>query len=185
MLRVISAGQTIKLEPLDSVEGVAIGSTLIDYRIAQHFVERLDLIRDHLEGDLFLHAEEMLVDRFQLIKHSFPEPVVDQYWLDVKGLAGSHDFPEAGIVRSRMSLSQAKVKEIFDEQLEGIFALIDDRLLALQLHWPDVQVNYIILSGGLGSSPYVMDKIQQRYGMNAGFRSNNIASLRTVRVPEP
>jgi hypothetical protein len=153
--------------------------------MAQHVVERLELIQDHLEGDLYCLADDMLMGKFQIVKHSFPNPVVDQFWLDVKGLAGTHSFPEAGITNSRMAIDRTTLREIFDQQLQQIYALIDSRLLALQEEFPEEQVLYIILSGGLGSSPYLYDEVKRRYEMNFGFRSNNTASVRIMRVLEP
>lgn len=185
MLKVKSSDRRIQLDPLDHVEGVPVGSTLIDFRMAEHIVKRLELIQDHLEGDVYCLADEMLTGKFQTVKHSFPNPLVDQFWLDVRGLAGSHTFPEAGIKNSRMSIDRATLKEIFDQQLHRIFSLIDNRLLALQAEFPNEQVSYIILSGGLGSSPYLYDEIRRRYAMNFGFRSNNIAAVRIMKVLEP
>lgn len=173
------------MEPLDAVEGEPVGSTLIDYRMGQHIKERLELIKDHLEGDVTFLADEMLTGRFQTIKHSFPNPIVEQFHLDIKGLAGSHTFPEAGITNSRMAIDRKVLKDIFDQQLNKIFALVDDRLLAVEAAFPHAQVSYIILSGGLGSSPYLYDEIKRRYEMNFGFKSSNTAGIRTMRVLEP
>ena len=174
LLKVKSTEQRIKLEPLDHVEGVPIGSTLIDFRIAQHIVERLAMIEEYLDGDLYCLAEEMLIGRFQTIKHSFPNPVVDQFWLEVKGLSGPRNFPEARITNSRMSIDRTTLQEIFDQQLKQIFSLTDERFQALQAECPDEHISYIILSGGLGSSPYLYEQIKKRYEMNFGFSSASI-----------
>lgn len=184
-MKVNSINDKIELEPLDHVEGVSIGSTLIDFRMAEHIVQRLLLVQEHLEGDVYSIADEMLKDRFQTIKHSFPHPNVDQFWLDVKAQAGTQTFPEAGIKDSRMAISRTTLTEIFDQQINQIFELIDERLLELQQDKPGEQVSYIILSGGLGSSPYLYDQVKKRYEMNAGFSSTNTASLRVMRVLEP
>jgi hypothetical protein len=162
-----------------------VGSTLIDFKIAQHIAARLELIKDHLEGEVDHLAEEMLTGQFQTVKHSFPHPIVEEFTLDVKGLAGSHTFPEAGITNSRMVIERATLKDIFDHQLNEIFGLIDGRLLNLEARSPHEQVSYVILSGGLGSSPYLYDEIKRRYEMNFGFQSNNTASIRIMRVLEP
>ncbi|EME79343.1 uncharacterized protein MYCFIDRAFT_142349 [Pseudocercospora fijiensis CIRAD86] len=175
----------VELEPLDHVEGVPVGSTLIDYRMAEHIVQRLEPIADYLDGDLYCLAEEMLTGKFQTIKHSFPKPLVDQYWLDVKGLAGAQSFPDVGIKDSRMSIARETLKGIFDHQVSQIFELIDGRLLALQEEFFNLQVSYIILSGGLGSSPYLYDQLKRRYEKNEGFASNNTALIRIMRVLEP
>lgn len=162
-----------------------MGSTLIDFKIAQHIAERLEQIKEHLHGEVYHLAEEMLTGQFQTVKHSFPNPLVEEFWLDVKGLPGSQSFPEVNITHSKMAISRATLKDIFDKQLSQIFHLIDERLLNLEARSPGDQVSYIILSGGLGSSPYLYDEIKRRYDMNFGFRSNNTASLRVMRVLEP
>lgn len=162
-----------------------IGSTLIDYAMAQHIVKRLEPIQEHLEGDILGVADEMLQDRFQTVKHSFPDPVVDHFWLDIKSLAGSQSFPEAGIKNSRMAIERTTIQEIFDQQVSRIFKLMDERLLAMQQICPDEPVAYIILSGGLGSSPYLYKQIQKRYEDNSGFTSKNTQSTRIMKVIEP
>ena len=103
----------------------------------------------------------------------------------MKGLAGSHSFPEAGIINSRMVIERATLKDIFDHQLTKIFNLIDGRLLSLEASSPNKQVSYVILSGGLGSSPYLYEEIKRRYEMNFGLRSSNTSSIRIMRVLEP
>lgn len=158
---------------------------MIDFQMTQHIVERLQLIKEHLDGDIYCLAEEMLTGRFQTVKHSFPNPVVDRFLLDVKGLAGTHDFPEAGIEGSKMAIDRRVLTDIFDQQLEQIFGLIDNRFLALAVEHPNEQVSYVILSGGLGSSPYLYEKIKERYELNKGFKSRNTAMIRIMSVLEP
>jgi hypothetical protein len=58
-----------------------VGSTLIDYKIAQHIAGRLELIKDHLEGEVYHLAEEMLTGQFQTVKHSFPHPIVEEVFV--------------------------------------------------------------------------------------------------------
>lgn len=177
---------TIELEPLDQVEGEPIGSTLIDFRMLEHLVSRLRIIERHLHGNLDLLADEMLAGRFQTVKHSFPSPMKnDEFWLDVKGLPGLQTFPEAGIKDSKISISRTTLEDIFDQQFTKIFALIDDRLHNLEKTHPGEPVSYIILSGGLGSSPYLLEETQKRYEQNCGFRSSNTASTRVMTVHEP
>ena len=68
-MEVKSTDGRLELEPLQHVEGVSVGSTLIDFMIAGHIEERLNLIKDHLEGDVSYLAEEMLTGQFQTVKH--------------------------------------------------------------------------------------------------------------------
>ncbi|PIB01699.1 hypothetical protein CB0940_02019 [Cercospora beticola] len=185
LLKVMSTKQKIELNPLDHVEGVPIGSTLIDFRMAEYIVERLKLIEEHLEGDLYCLAEEMLSGRFQIVKHSFPKPMVPHFTLEVKGLAGSHAFEQAGIKNSKMHIDREVLTEIFDQQLEQIYGLIDDRFLALEAEMPNERVSYVIMSGGLGSSQYLFEKMKDRYELNMGFSSKTTARTRIMRVLEP
>ena len=126
-----SVDRQTELEQLDHVEGIPVGSTLIDFKIAQHISERLELIKEHLDGEVYHLAEEMLTGQFQTVKHSFPNPIVEEFWLDVKGLAGSQSFPEANITNSKMAIARTTMKDIFAEQLNQLFCLIDERLRSL------------------------------------------------------
>lgn len=184
-MEVMATEPQIQLKPLDHVEGVAVGSTLIDFHMSEYISRRLSLIEDYIDGDIRLLAEEMLVGQFQTTKHSFPFPSVPHFLLDVKGLAGSHNFPEASIVNSRMTIDRATLKDMFDIQLREVFRLMDDRITAHEAGFGNQQISYIILSGGLGSSPYFYDELKRRYEMNVGFRSTNTSSIRIMRVLEP
>ena len=170
---------------MEPVEGEAVGSTLIDFMMLKHIEDRLKLIEEHLDGDPHYLAEEMLAGRFQTVKHSFPHPIVEQFFLDVKGLTGPHSFPEAGIMNSRMAIDRAVLKDIFDQQINKVFSLIDEQLLRAEATYPNTQVSYLILSGGLGSSDYLCDELKRRYEMNFGFKSSNTAAIRIVRVADP
>lgn len=185
IMRVKSAGHKVELEPLDHVEGRAIGSTLIDFWMADHIGRRLEVIKEHLDGDYLSVAADMVNDRFQNVKHSFPLPLVDGFSLDVKALAGSQTFPQADIVNSRMRIERETLKGIFDTQVASMFELIEERLGVLAEEFPEEQLSYIILSGGLGSSPYLFEQMENRYGKNQGFRSRNTTSVRIIKVEEP
>lgn len=69
--------------------------------------------------------------------------------------------------------------------IDKIFELIDEQLTHLDTSRPNEQVSYVILSGGLGSSPYLFESMKTRYEMNFGFRSGNTANIRIMRVLEP
>lgn len=185
ILRVQSTESKIELEPLDHVEGVSIGSTLIDNLMAQHIMERLHLVSEHLTTDVYAIAEEMLTGRFQTIKHSFPEPINDGFDLEVRALPGRQSFEVAGIFDSAMRIDREVLRDIFDEQINRIFALVDGRLNALEHSHPQESVAYIILSGGLGSSPYLLQEMKHRYESNFGFTSTNTSNIHIMRIAEP
>jgi hypothetical protein len=83
-----------------------------------------------------------------------------------------------------MAIERTTLEDVFDQQLNEVFELIDGRLLGLKARSPNEQVSYVILSGGLGSSPCLYDEVKRRYEMKFGFRSNNTASIRVMRVLE-
>lgn len=185
ILKVQSVQNKIELEPLDHVEGVPIGSTLIDNLMAQHILDRLSAIEQHLTSDIMQVAEEMLKGRFETVKHSFPEPIHDHFDLEIRGLPGRQTFEEVGIFDSAMRIDRETLRIIFDEQITKIFRLLDDRLSKLQEDHPTERVSYIVLSGGFGSSPYLLEQVRRRYESNFGFTSPNTTNVHIMRIPEP
>lgn len=161
-----------------------IGSTLIDNLMAQHVMERLTLIEDEIEESIEELTEAMLTGRFQTIKHSFPDPVVPEFKLDVP-IPGRQTFERAGIYDSAMVINREDLKIIFDEQVQRIFQLVDQRLNDLQRSHPQESVSYIVLSGGFGSSPYLLGELKQRYESNYGFSSQNISNVHIMRIQDP
>ena len=185
VLRVKSVRSRIELEPLDCVEGVSVGSTLIDFNMAEHIVERLKRIEQHIQGDIHLVANEMLRGRFQTIKHSFPSPPADAFLLNIDGLPGLQTFPEADIQDSKMVIQRTVLEKIFREQTRRIFDLIDERLTDLQENFPEEHVSYLVLSGGFGSSPYLFAEAQRRYQMHDGWQSPNTIGMHILTIDEP
>ncbi|KAK5125632.1 hypothetical protein LTR85_011906 [Meristemomyces frigidus] len=161
VLKVTSAarGKT-ELEPLDCNEGASIGSTLIDHKMEAIILKRLKLIRADIRGDLDSIARKMIQDRFMTYKCSFGSGAmnVPKLPLPIPGLAPGQDFPHAGIENSNIVLMSAELQSIFDEQIDKICDLIDQQLSAVQHSHAGETVSYLVLSGGLGSSPYVQKK---------------------------
>lgn len=72
--------------------------------------------------------------------------------------------------------------KIFDEQVERICDLIDGELRKLISEHREEQVSYIVLSGGLGSSPYVKQWVKKRYESGA---FPNATHLKVLTALEP
>jgi hypothetical protein len=177
---------TIELEPLDSVEGEAVGSTMIDTRMVEHIEKRLQLIRHALVGEVSDIAEQMVSsDRFQTMKHSYPNFTVDKFPLEIRGLEAGQDFPQAGIRDSALYISRRVLGDIFDEQVKIILSLIGDRLAAFWANNPGRTVSYLILSGGFSNSPYVFQKLKEKFGQNAGIDDQGSLPISVLRVLEP
>jgi hypothetical protein len=180
-----NAGQT-ELEPLSYVEGQPIGSTLIDFRVQKLIIERLESIRHQLSAEPRLIAEKMMRARFETFKCSFGSEAMNmpKLLLYVPGLPPAYDSAQAHIEDSRMIITTQELQKVFDEQIERIFQLIDDELKKLQSTHVRENVSYLVLSGGLGSSPYVQKKLRARYEMGVG-NYPNAPNLKILKAPKP
>lgn len=188
ILKVIATemGHT-ELEPLSHVEGEAIGSTLIDFRVENFVRERLEIIRQYLGADPNIVAHRMMKQgRFESFKCSYGEEQTMQLDLplQIPNMAFGQDFPQAGIVDSKIFITRAHLQHIFDEQIEAICQLIDNELRKLQMEHARESVTYLILSGGLGSSAYVRKKLEQRYE-HGGAGHPNAEKIEIKTAPKP
>lgn len=96
------------LEPLSWVEGRAVGSCLIDFKMRKMILERLERIQHNLPAEPVALAEKMMSDRFETFKCSFGDKAfsVLDLLLPVPGLPGGLDFPQSHIRDSRMIISK-------------------------------------------------------------------------------
>lgn len=98
-----------ELEPLSYVQGEAIGSTLINFKVEKMVKERLTKIADQLpETPEVLASRMMSTDRFEIFKCSFgsaAQRVLD-LMLPVPGLPVDQDYPEAQIQSSKMVITK-------------------------------------------------------------------------------
>ncbi|KAM3417239.1 hypothetical protein BST61_g5498 [Cercospora zeina] len=81
----------------------------------------------------------------------------------VPGMQPNWDIPHAGIENSRLIVLSDELRRIFDEQIERICELIDKQLRHVEIRHDGYKVSYFVLSGGLGSYPYVRRRIRERY----------------------
>lgn len=77
------------------------------------------------------------------------------------------------------------LQRIFDEQVDKIQKLLDEQFRELHEEHPEEQVSYLVLSGGLGSSPYVRDRIRKRYEGGSNGEFPNARSLSIILASEP
>ncbi|KAK5690909.1 hypothetical protein LTR97_012072 [Elasticomyces elasticus] len=189
VLKVTSAsrGKT-ELEPLHCNEGEAIGSTLIDHKAERLILDRLRRVEAELPTtDLESLARRMIQDRFMSYKCSFGSGImnVPKLPLPIPDLAAGQDFPIAGIENSSVILTRQDLQALFDEQIQRICDLLDDQLRAVQSSHPEESVSYLVLSGGLGSSPYLQKRIRERYGRGAGSGSANARNMTILLASDP
>lgn len=177
-----------QLRQVDVVSGENIGSAAIDYSFEQMVLRRLSLA----EASMGLGAEPSET-AWQMARSS--------HFQNTKCEHGASDespnfaIPitlsnprfasiKAGIRDGEMHFDQMELQELFDEQIEKLFKLIDRQLNALALMSPAINANHLILSGGLGQSPYLQRRLQERYG-NQAHVSANVHTMQVHVAPEP
>jgi hypothetical protein len=136
ILKVINSafGRT-ELKPLTWVEGQAIGSTLIDFRVQKLIEERLKQIRPQLQGNPKEMAKQMMLERFETYKCSFGSAASTglDLLLRVPELSNGLNFPQASIRDSKMVITQQELQAVFDEQLDKMFTFLDGQIQKLQM----------------------------------------------------
>lgn len=158
-----------ELGQLDCVDGRAIGSVQIDEAFKREVKRRLEFTYQDEDGPdpskTRLVAEEMATAHFQGIKRSFGTPVgtLPEVALLVRDLNRSYSNADAKIRDGRMVFSLEEIRSMFDTQITEIFKLIDKQLENLKAGHPSEVVSHFVISGGLGSSQYVQDRIKEHY----------------------
>lgn len=177
-----------ELEPLSHVEGVTIGSTLIDFRIEKFLRERLEIVRPYLGAEPNIVAHRMMKQgRFESFKCSYGEEqtMALDLPLQIPNIPFGKDFPQAGIVDSKIFITRAHLQHVFDEQIDAICKLIDEELKRLRTTHSNESVNYLVLSGGLGSSPYLRQKLKSRYERGGSGHANaERIEIKTAQKPQ-
>ncbi|KAF2470561.1 uncharacterized protein BDR25DRAFT_261580 [Lindgomyces ingoldianus] len=173
-------GEATKLAPLLPVEGGWFGSALIDMAAQQLLMNRLSLIATHLQLSPQEAVQMMIGGRFERFKCSFGGEGTDipTLPLPVPGLPPGSYFPEAGIVNSNIIITRDELQSMFDEQVHGIINLMDSQLRKLQQEQPLERVSFLVLSGGLGASPYLRKRIMSYFEYTA-------PSIRVLLAEQP
>jgi len=180
-------GQPIKLEPLSKVEGAAVGSALIDIRVQQYLEQRLMKAAHLLNASPQEIAEKMMQGRFERFKCTFGTSAANlpALVLEIPGMPAGTNYPPADIQNSRLSISQTTLQKLFDEQVDAMIRLLTEQLVALQIVAPGERVSYLVLSGGLGSSQYVRDRLKQYFQFGAGATLSNTAGMHMLLAEDP
>ncbi|KAF7506955.1 hypothetical protein GJ744_011086 [Endocarpon pusillum] len=165
ILKVKNAGHTTELGALNHAEGINVGSALIDWDLEMLIRERLAAVPAlGGERERGVMARTMVRgDQFQVAKHAFGSEgaVWPTIPLSIPGLDKRTCGPD--ILNGELSIRREELQRLFDIQVEKLFTVIDEQLMTLENNWPNEQISYFVLSGGLGCSPYVQNKIKSRY----------------------
>ena len=104
-----SRGEPTQLQQLSWVEGRSIGSALIDLNFHHIVSDRLNKIRDYLEGEPDDIADKMLRGRFERFKCSYgtaASSAMPTIPLEVPGLRPGGHFPNVNIEDSTMRINR-------------------------------------------------------------------------------
>ncbi|KAM3566714.1 hypothetical protein ARSEF4850_000365 [Beauveria asiatica] len=153
-----------QMAQLAAVKGIGIGSTLIDRAFVRLVDQRLNTwpdVRDRLPTNFAMRMAHG--HYFRTVKHKFGEKVYMRSKFKIQMEGVSHDFSHAGlgIENGRMVFSLPEIQELFDTQIDGVLKQTTEQLNWLKYNGLYDQ-KFVILSGGLGSSAYVRQSIQQQ-----------------------
>lgn len=104
-----SRGEPTQLQQLSWVEGRSIGSALIDLNFHHIVSDRLNKIRDYLEGKPDDIADKMMRGRFERFKCSYgtaASSAMPTIPLEVPGLRPGRHFPNVNIEDSTMRITR-------------------------------------------------------------------------------
>ncbi|KAJ6788470.1 hypothetical protein PWT90_02615 [Aphanocladium album] len=164
LMRVTSNNASFpQMAQLAAVKGIGIGSTLIDRAFIRLVEQRLSTwpdVRDKLPANFAVRMAQG--HYFKTVKHKFGEKVYMQPQFKIQMEGVSHNFSHSGlgVENGRMVFSLLEIQALFDTQIEGVIKQTIEQLNWLKENDMADQ-EFVILSGGLGSSAYVRQSIQQ------------------------
>ncbi|KAB5580556.1 hypothetical protein GE09DRAFT_950983 [Coniochaeta sp. 2T2.1] len=183
LMKVTSVNQQVpQMSSMHQVSGIGIGATLIDQLFVRLVAARLAQHPDvtasgQLPPDYALRLARS--HHFRTVKHKFGERAYmqPQFRMPLDGVAHGFSHAGLGIENGRMIFTLQEIQSLFDPQIEAISDKIIKELNWLQEQQHPQKVQYIVLSGGLGSSAYVRDQLQQRFSCYAHPSANNVAVI--------
>jgi hypothetical protein len=186
VLRVKSASEdlsaTIQLEQMDVVQGQTIGSAKIDEAFEKLALQRLELANATypLPVSAADIAWKMMKSReFQNAKCDFGSPDdAPIFAVPTPGLDIAYRNDAALITHGVMQFARADMQVLFDSQIVGLYDMIDRQITRFRAAHPNQELTHLILSGGLGNSAYVQDRLKAKY-------SSGTHPIQVLVAPEP
>lgn len=181
-------GEPLKLKQIDKVYGKRAGSTQIDQDFEEHVWKKLKRLQeDHprMVQDIKLTARNMAASlTFQVQKCTLGSRVSTiPFGVAVTGCPSDFSHNDSNIENGKLMFTPNKLAAFFDKRLETIFEAVDTQLKNLKILDGSRRVDYMVLSGGLGSSPYVKKKLDERYCKER--RYSNAAGMKIIRAETP
>ncbi|RSL86364.1 hypothetical protein CEP51_002855 [Fusarium floridanum] len=163
-----ATANSLSLEEIHPVTGSSAGSIRIDNefeKIIEERVKQHSETRPALPKDFSLKASQSR--DFQSWKHKFKpkdyDRTCDEYFIEEVAGKDLYSHDGLGIREGRLYFTRRQLKNCFDIALREIEGLIKDALgnfeASNRRQGVARHVNYVILSGGLGSSSYVLKEL--------------------------
>ncbi|KAJ5623175.1 hypothetical protein N7490_011780 [Penicillium lividum] len=167
--------------------GQPIGSAFIDRNMYRLIRARLDKIEDHLSFPPNETAWKMISGRFQRLKCAFGTEATATPWLklDVPLLDTTEDHVDAGIYDGQMQIAWEDLKLAFDIKVDEMIKLMDGHIRQMHSKYPGDNIAYLVLSGGFGSSPYVLQRLVERYNDSSSHGHPNADGMQILVADEP
>lgn len=180
--------EPLKLNQIDKVYGKRAGSTQIDQEFEEHVCKHLELLqKDHpgMVQDIKFTARGMAASRpFQVQKCTLGSKVSTiPFGIPVMGCPSDFSHKASKIENGKLMFRPKELATFFDNRLKIIFEAIDTQLRNLKNLDESRRVDYMILSGGLGSSQYVKNKLEERYCKERPY--SNAAKMTILRAETP
>ncbi|KAJ5678491.1 Hsp70 family chaperone [Penicillium maclennaniae] len=160
LMKVVEASEPFPtLSQITEVDGIGIGSTFIDRDFLDLASSRIRPFPDLLHllpPDCIKRLVQTV--RFQTAKHRFGEHAWEtpKYKLPLQGVHYKFSSPEAGIDSGELILMRDEMQSLFDPHVDRIIHKIGKQLDWARKNGHSQHIKYMILSGGLGSSSYLL-----------------------------
>ncbi|RSL37888.1 hypothetical protein CEP53_015393, partial [Fusarium sp. AF-6] len=181
---------SLRLDGIHPVAGVGVGSRRIDREFAKLIEGRIKKhpkTRRELPKDFSLKVSQS--DDFQAWKRVLGSTLCDQpnekFAIEVAGLESSYTNRVLGIERGQLSFTGQQLESCFDITLQEIKDLTRDALESFEASNRNKgivrYVDHIALSGGLGSSDYVLKELTTFLDSQASKANSCVAGSKFFR----
>lgn len=175
-----------ELKAMDTVQGKTIGSAKIDEAFEKLVLQRLDAANQsipfHSTVKLTDMAWQMMKSKeFQNTKCEFgAHDDTPFFQVPTFGIANSYRNEQPQISNGTMRFARSDMQGLFDTQVVGLYELIDKQIVSFKSAHPSERISHFILSGGLGNSSYIQQRLKQKYA--GGFGTTLVE---VTLAPEP
>lgn len=188
-VKAVSAGSE-EIDQVGTVRGFPVGSILINRDFQQLVQKRIDASGEgvaNANGITPATAVKMAAGwPFESLKRGFGDDLCwagPKYSVRVSELADSSNVPSLQVEKAEMYFTRDEIQSLFDGHICTIINKVKDFLTSIKNQGWDYQVTKVVLSGGLGASPYVKSRLEKELGDNPHERAEGALFIR-LREPQ-